>query len=70
MRLQLRMAADIAGLKKAPWFGASYGSDCFTRSARIDFPVGANRFIQYRLALYARNGGNSPRVSAVLLGFE
>lgn len=70
VRLQLRMAADIAGLKKAPWFGASYGSDCFTRSARIDFPVGANRFIQYRLALYARNGGNSPRVSAVLLGFE
>ncbi len=71
VKLQLRTAATGELLENSPWFGASYDQDYFTGSRQVNFPLAlGDRVIQYRLALGAANGGNSPRVTRVEISFD
>ncbi len=71
VKLQLRTAATAELLKDTPWFGAGYDQDYFTGSQQVNYPLAVgDRVIQYRLALGATNGGNSPRVKKVEIAFR
>lgn len=71
VKLQLRTAATAELLERSAWFGASYRQNYFTGSGAVNAPVPVGHgVIQYRLALGARNGGNSPRVHEVKIVFQ
>ncbi len=67
VRAQFRVAASEAELESAPWQGPD-GSKCSWFEKGDGAGAGflqAGQWIQYRLALGATNGGNTPRLTSV-----
>ena len=70
VRAQLRCAANPGALAAAPWQGPDPELDWFENGATVRWPTCPGGWVQYRLALGAVNGGNSPRLTAVELEYE
>ena len=65
VKAQLRFANSREALQEAPWQGPD-GADRWFRSGQSATGLRQEGpWVQYRLALGALSGGNSPRVSAV-----
>ena len=65
----MRWADTELGLEDAPWVGPGESGSEFEKGDRVDdVPPGV--WIQYRLALGARNGGATPRVVEVSVSYS
>jgi hypothetical protein len=69
LKLQVRFAVSPDGLKSAPWQGERGENSWFTRPQGVTDLKTSGKWMQYRLALGARNGGNSPLVKSVEIDF-
>ena len=70
VKAQIRSAPEPQSLPQAPWQGP-HGLDGWFENAQPAEPGRhAGRWIQYRLALGAVNGGSSPRVTCVEVEYE
>ena len=69
VKAQLRVAQAKDALEKTPWFGPKGLGSWFESPQAVTNRSGAGRWIQYRLALGARNGLSTPRVREVRLEF-
>lgn len=67
VRGQVRLAASPEELASAPWLGSNGPETWFERPGELLEPVAGGAWVQYRLALGAVNGGNSPRIRSVEL---
>jgi hypothetical protein len=66
---RMRWADTELGLEDAPWVGPGESGSEFEKGDRVDdVPPGV--WIQYRLALGARNGGATPRVVEVSVSYS
>jgi hypothetical protein len=65
VRAQLRFAEQAEGLDAAPWQGPGGGNGWLERGDSTEGLRQTGPWVQYRLALGAVNGGNSPRVTEV-----
>jgi hypothetical protein len=63
VKAQLRAAETKAGLEKSPWHGAGGQRSWYHSPGAAT--VSSGRWIQYRLALGAKNSGSTPRVREV-----
>ncbi|MBO9605282.1 MAG: VCBS repeat-containing protein [Paenibacillaceae bacterium] len=71
VKAQLRFAASREGLEQAVWRGPDGTADAWYENGQsVSVLQPSGRWIQYRLALGAVNGGNSPRVFEVLVESE
>ncbi|HHX39118.1 MAG TPA: VCBS repeat-containing protein [Armatimonadetes bacterium] len=70
VRAQVRSAASREALQSAPWQGPAGEGSWHERGGKIPSHHPAERWVQYRLALGARNGCGTPRVSAVRLAWR
>lgn len=70
VKAQLRFAVRCEDLPEAPWQGPASGLDWFENGTPAEELIPQGRWVQYRLALGAVNGGNSPRVSEVTVVYE
>ncbi|MBI4026031.1 MAG: VCBS repeat-containing protein [Verrucomicrobia bacterium] len=70
VRAQLRFAETPDGLARAPWLGPRGANSWFGNRSPIRRIHQAGRWMQYRLALGAVNGGNTPRVRQVTVGYR
>ena len=66
---QVRVAPSRAALATAPWRGANGEGTWLKSPGRLPQPLGGGAWLQYRLALGAVNGGNSPRVQSVTVSY-
>ena len=65
VKAQLRSASSRQALGQAPWLGPDGSSaSWFEDESPVDMPA-AGEWLQFRLVLGARNGGCTPRLSAV-----
>ncbi|MSR64302.1 MAG: hypothetical protein EXS18_00790 [Verrucomicrobiae bacterium] len=67
---QVRFAPTRGALSQARWQGPNAGAMWFENGQPAGCLDPSGRWIQYRLALGAINGGNSPRVRSVQVEFE
>ena len=65
VKAQLRYADTKEGLDSSPWHGARAGNDWFDTGQEVPRPERSGRWVQYKLALGAVNGGSTPRVTRV-----
>ncbi len=65
VKAQLRFAESEEGLKSAGWQGPNGSAKWLTNGQKVGRLRQRGRWVQYRLALGAVNGGNSPRVKSV-----
>lgn len=71
VRAQLRFAKTKENLEKAEWIGRGGPGTWFENGQELSRTLQKGGWVQYRLALGAINGGNTPRVSEVrVLYFE
>ncbi|WP_409344261.1 FG-GAP repeat domain-containing protein [Paenibacillus sp. MBLB4367] len=71
VKAQLRLAASREELEHAEWQGPDGSPDTWFGNGQQAANMRQNgRFVQYRLALGAVNGGNSPRVTEVAVESE
>lgn len=70
VRAQFRAAPSPDALQHSPWQGPGGGDDWFTCPGETGGLRRNGRWVQYRLALGARNGGNTPRVRVVEVEYE
>ena len=61
VKAQLRSAPTRDALSAAPWQGPDGGAEWFANGRQAGDLRTKGRWLQYRLALGAVNGGNSPR---------
>ena len=69
VRAQLRFAATRDGLDKAAWQGPDGGEGWLESGAEMAGLGQQGRWVQYRLALGAVSGGNTPRVNEVRVAY-
>jgi hypothetical protein len=69
VKMQLRFAASRGQLEEARWIGPSDNEDWFKRREEEVAARNRGRWVQYRLAMGAANGGLSPRITAVSVHF-
>lgn len=70
VKAQIRFSDTKEGLKKAVWCGPSGIGEWFENRQRVEGIYQSENWIQYRLALGAVNGGNSPRVTEVSIFYQ
>jgi hypothetical protein len=70
VRAQVRTAASAEGLAAEPWRGPKGRGGWFANGDLPEIPLTGGAWAQYRLALGAANGANSPRVTAVTVEFR
>jgi len=72
VRAQLRIGNSKEELSEARWFGPTGEQSWFDHppSTILHSPSSAGRWVQYRLALGATNGGCTPRVKEVRIAFS
>lgn len=70
VRAQLRSAVTAEQLAQATWHGAGGRERWLENGQNIARMRQPGRWVQYRLALGAANGGNSPRVTEVALSWD
>lgn len=69
VRAQLRFAHGREALENAPWQGPAGGQGWFECGDETPELRQGGRWVQYRLALGAVNGGNTPRVKEVCVSY-
>lgn len=69
VKCQIRTSATKEGLSEATWQGPNGSDSWFDNGDKIDNLSMAGAWIQYRLALGAVNGGNTPRVKSVSIHY-
>lgn len=69
VRAQFRFADTKAGLDRASWIGPGERG-WFENHHTVDAGQYAGRWLQYRLALGATNGGSTPRVTEVRVSYR
>jgi hypothetical protein len=69
VKMQLRFANSKTELAEARWMGPSDNEDWFKRRLEEIAPRQRGRWVQYRLALGATNGGLSPRITGVTVQY-
>jgi len=69
VRAQLRFAKKREELRDAPWRGPGGSERWFGCGATVEGPPDGGQWTQYRLALGAVNGGNTPRVHEVRVSY-
>jgi hypothetical protein len=71
VKAQIRTASSRGGLVQANWQGPNGMEDSwFDNGQKATDALQVGQWIQYRLALGAINGGNSPRVTEVTVHYE
>ena len=65
VKAQLRSADTKEGLGSSPWYGPGAGSDWFDTGQEVQLEEQTGRWVQYKLALGATNGGSTPRLTRV-----
>jgi len=70
VKAQVRSAQIQAGLASAPWQGPRGENSWFENGQEAAQMQQAGAWIQYRLALGARNSGRTPRVTAVSVNYR
>ena len=65
VRAQLRHATSRVELDRAPWEGPSGAGSWYENHQAVDYSAKQDDWLQYRLALGAVNGGNTPVVTEV-----
>lgn len=70
VRMQIRSAASLEDLKDAKWCGAAGSNSWLKNGQSLKGIKQFGQWIQYRLALGATNGGNSPLVQSVQIDYE
>ena len=65
VKAQVRVAEREAGLANAAWQGPGGADTWFERGGQTGGLKQGGPWVQYRLALGARNSGRTPRVTAV-----
>lgn len=70
VKAQLRFAPSREALAKAAWQGPGGANGWFENGQAAGQLRQAGRWVQYRLALGAVNGGNTPRVTRVRVEYE
>ena len=69
LRLQLRSAATLAGLKSAKWYGPTSVGGYYTAGASVSAVHQGNRYMQYR-AVMTSDFGNTPVLDKVEIKFH
>lgn len=70
VKMQVRFAPSKEALKTAPWIGERGKGSWFTMNHTAIRSKQTGKWMQYRLALGARDGGNSPLVKSVRIDFS
>ena len=70
VRAQLRLARTEEELGRAPWRGPAGEGSWFESDQPAPADAFRGRWVQYRLALGAVNGGNTPRVTEVRVSYR
>lgn len=70
VKAQLRFGSSKAELEEATWQGPDRGPDWFEEPHAPLASMAAGQWVQYRLALGAKNGCGTPRVGSVEITFE
>jgi hypothetical protein len=70
VRAQLRFAPSREGLEEAKWQGPGGGEGWFGCGDSAEGTRQTGRWVQYRLALGAVGGGNTPRVTEVSVAYS
>jgi hypothetical protein len=69
VQFQVRSAISESELEKAVWYGPEGERTWFTGPGQIN-QQGSQKFIQYRARLITGNGGNTPYLKSVSIGFK
>ena len=70
VKAQIRCSECEEGLNEADWFGPNVPESWFENHQKVDGDRFYGGWIQYRLALGARNSGSTPRVSEVAVRYS
>ena len=70
VKMQIRSAASREGLKEAKWYGSAGPNSWFQNGQSLKDIKQSGQWIQYRLALGATNGGNSPLVKSIEIDYR
>jgi len=69
VRAQIRCADSCKQLEISPWLGSNGPGSWFENEGDISNACAGMKWIQYKLALGARNSGGTPRVTSVIIIF-
>ncbi len=70
VRCQIRCADGKEGIENAKWYGPEGVDTWFETGGELKNVCLKGNFVQYKLALGAKNGGNSPVVTSVTVEYE
>lgn len=70
IKAQIRTAGTKEQLESSPWLGKNGNNSWFETSGSFDIDAPKGRWVQYKLALGAINGCNTPRISEVRIAYH